>query len=1283
LPLLPDYNFKISYGAGDDRLHDFYIPALSASVRFDRSTGFFSSAALAIAAAGIARLIANGGHLRLLCGAELSDADVEAIGRGEEAASVVDSALRGCLDDPADQSQRARLEALAWMIAHDDLEIRVVLPTGADGLPLSAESAREYFHIKEGVFADAAGNRLAFSGSSNDTENGWKWNYESFDVYATWPRRQGADEIPALVPYVRQVEERFRRLWEGTEPDWIALPVPRAAREGLLKYCPDEPPTRDPFEEPVAAAVPAADEERGLRQRERIVFAFLRAAPYLAAGERLGRETGNVVPWPHQARTVDETVSRFPQGLLFCDEVGLGKTIEAGLALRELLLSGRVERALILTPKSVLRQWQEELWEKFVLNVPRYDGGVVRDVFNHELSWEGSPWGAFPLLLASSQLAKRRERQAEVVAAGPWDLVIVDEVHHARRMEFLSGRYRPNRLLELLMGTDAQAGLRDRTDCLYLLTATPMQVSPLEVWDLLKVLGLGGRWGAYEGNFLAYFEELRTAYEDRDWDFLLDMLADHLLTGGAIDEATERAATERIGHADWQAVRELPFMPRHARRTTVMQLAPEARAVLDQVLRRATPLRALMWRNTRRLLRRYREVGIITENVPVREPRNEWIELQTGPGGERELYERIEEYISEFYQKYEAERKGLGFIMTVYRRRLTSSFYALERSLERRLEFLRGASGLAEIVGDDDLEQDDLDLDVSEELAEEGRELFAAEREYVERFIHDLRALPGDSKFERLSGDLSEIFAKRDKVLVFTQYTDTMDYLRERLRPIYGAQVACYSGRGGERWDGMRWALCPKEEIKAAFREGDELKILLCTESASEGLNLQTCGVLINYDMPWNPMRVEQRIGRIDRIGQTHARVWVRNYFFADTVEADVYRRLSDRIDWFQEVVGELQPILQRVATTIQEVAMLSGPERDRRLEEEVASLRRAIDEHELGGLDIDAFAEPEVAAPAAGTAPVTLAELERALTGSSALGARFRADGRREGVYRLDWDGCERSVTFARDAFDRYPNSVELLSYGSELLGALLEAVEAPAGAGAKGGLAFVSVRGGGGADVFDCRDVFRCADGRPVAIETLAELEKALEYPSLADAVWTDEALAAGRRHTAERQARAAERERAARERRLRGEQLALEERARMILVRTALLKLALQRASTLFGDENQAATLLGFGEEPVQALREEGVPYPGLWKLAGQVPLSAEASDPYYLEVSALPEKSLRTRLDNFRREGLHLLGRYKEVEQKLVEVAEARRQLDDIVAEVTVVSVPAVTRSPRVT
>ncbi len=1230
---LRSYPFRFSYGPNDDRLHEFYIAALERSVRYDRSAGFFSSAALAIAAAGIVRLIANGGRMRLLCGAQLTKEDVEAIRRGDDLKGRVGAAMQGCLNDPNDASLRARLEALAWMVAHDRLLIRVVLPRGKDGHPLAAVEARDYYHPKEGVFADDEGNRLGFSGSSNESIQGWQNNYETFMTHASWERREGGDIVGPGGPYLRVIEQRFEELWDGKNDSWIAMEIPEAARQRLLDFRPAKQPERDALEE-VEEDVPLLPvqqpKDAAAAQRERLVFRFLREAPFLPSADRIGIETSTIKPWPHQLRVVRECTARYPENFLFCDEVGLGKTIEAGLAVRQLVISGKVKRALILVPRSVLKQWQEELYEKFVLNVPRYEDGGVFDVFDRVIQVSGpTPWKACPILLASSQLAKRRDRQAEVIDGGPWDLIIVDEAHHARRKDFLSGQYRPNRLLELLVGAEGRHGLRDQTRCLYLLTATPMQIDPVEVWDLLRVLGMGGRWGAREDNFLSFFQELRKPFDNRDWPFLIGMVNDYRRAGGRWDEHFCKHAEEKLGLVEWERIKALFDTP--GATANVSRLDKGSRAYLDEMVKRHTPLRSFVWRNTRRLLRQYREKGLLDENVPDRDPRNEWIPLN--PADERQLYDRIEEYISEHYRKYEAERKGLGFVMTVYRRRLTSSFYAIRKSLERRRDVLRGKAIANGGFTEDDLEQAELDFDIDESITPEDLKPFLGELKYIDDFLHDLGMLTTDSKLEQLRSDLVSIFKQRETVIVFTQYTDTMEYLRDQLRQVYGEQVACYSGRGGEVWDQVAWVPRTKEFIKEKFRQGEEVKILLCTESASEGLNLQTCGVLINFDLPWNPMRVEQRIGRIDRIGQKYPVVWIRNYFYEDTVEALIYQRLGDRIAWFEDVVGELQPILHRVAVAIEKVAMLPAEERARRLDEEVRAIRQEIDQKSVDALNLDEYTDAEAQAEDIAPPPVTLQQLEGAVIDSMTLGPKFAPHAGIAGAHSLTWNGAVETVTFSPEVFDVHPNTVKLLSYGEALLDDLLSSVGDPERADRPEGVAFITAESPARVSV--------CVQQATTTVDEVRDLgafEEAVVAPS---AEWSPEQVRAAEALASKRVQQVGRQYQEIDAHRARAERLALVEAARSILVRSALIEVAKSRAPELFEERLH----YGFGVEAISALHRHGIPYKGLLKIvAADVP-EARATDAYFIEVQEMSRIQLDRRFDALRREGIDVLRRFQ--------------------------------------
>jgi len=253
------------------------------------------------------------------------------------------------------------------------------------------------------------------------------------------------------------------------------------------------------------------------------------------------------------------------------------------------------------------------------------------------------------------------------------------------------------------------------------------------------------------------------------------------------------------------------------------------------------------------------------------------------------------------------------------------------------------------------------------------------ERNYLQAYITALRQISKDSKFEAFRERLSAVLDDGRRVIVFTQFLDTLDFIRERLAPYFGDQLACYSGRGGEVWDTNRftWRLVEKSEIKARCRHDHPraIRILLGTEAASEGLNLQQFSALVNYDLPWNPMRVEQRIGRIDRIGQEASQVRILNLYVRHTIEEDTYYTLKDRIGAFEEVVGPLQPILAEMPRIFRRVA---------RGELELAEARRLLDEaaHRTPDVAISSFEEcvredleESPSAPTEGP-PVTQAQL-------------------------------------------------------------------------------------------------------------------------------------------------------------------------------------------------------------------------------------------------------------------------------------------------------------------
>ena len=463
------------------------------------------------------------------------------------------------------------------------------------------------------------------------------------------------------------------------------------------------------------------------------------------------------------------------------------------------------------------------------------------------------------------------------------------------------------------------------------------------------------------------------------------------------------------------------------------QLESAERRAAFAIMRAHTPVRRLVSRHTRELLRGYYRKGLLATPIADRRVEDRFVEMTPA---ERDLHDEVRSYISTTYQQAAAaERTAVGFVMTVYGRRLASSFYALGATLRRHWDAI--ASGSVLTGSDEDAPDDsaaDEVLEADEVAALERAALAAEEQDAIERLLDRLAQLPPDSKLGHLRRALGDLRTDGfDQVMVFTQYTDTMDFLRRELGRDEDWRLMCFSGRGGEvpSADGS-WRTIDRDEARRRFRAG-EAEVLLCNDAAAEGLNFQFCGALINYDMPWNPMRVEQRI---DRLGQEHRTIRIFNLHYADTIETDVYQVLRDRIGLFQSVVGRLQPILAQLPRTIT-AAVLTGSGR------ESAGYANALQDIELqtgavetSGFDLDDVLDQDLAIPDRSPSPVTMEDLDRVIRAPHLLppGTEVRPLGPRE--YGLLAPGMQKPLRVTTDPayYEANAESVEFWSPGNLL---------------------------------------------------------------------------------------------------------------------------------------------------------------------------------------------------------------------------------------------------------
>ncbi|MFZ4801913.1 MAG: DEAD/DEAH box helicase [Chlorobium sp.] len=519
----------------------------------------------------------------------------------------------------------------------------------------------------------------------------------------------------------------------------------------------------------------------------------------------------NVIPLPHQIHALSKAVSGDRLRYLLADEVGLGKTIEAGLIMRELKLRGLVRRTLVVAPKGLATQWVAEMQthfnEQFRLVLGDDIGTLQRLVPGSDNG--DSPWSMFDQVIVSLDSVKpmekrrgwsaervgayNRSRYEELITAG-WDLVIVDEAHRLGGSTDQVARHRLGQ------------GLAEAAPYVLLLSATPHQGKSDAFHRLMTVLD-------------------KEAFPD-----------------------LESVSRERV----------MPYVIRTEKRNAV---DADNKPLFKP---RRTQLIAVSW-----------------------EPRHH---LQ------QSLYEAVTEYVREGYnQAIRYKKRHIGFLMILMQRLVVSSTRAIRCTLERRLEILKDGERQTSLrleensIGSDEF----YDMD-AEELLDEllTSKVSALQNEalFVETLLESARkceeATP-DAKAEALIEWIYQLQSDENdselKVLLFTEFVQTQKMLKQFLGD-RGITVVTLNG-----------SMSMDERKRAQDAFCHRARVLVSTDAGGEGLNLQFCHVVINYDMPWNPMRVEQRIGRVDRIGQTKV-VRAINFVLEESVEFRVLEVLEKKL---------------------------------------------------------------------------------------------------------------------------------------------------------------------------------------------------------------------------------------------------------------------------------------------------------------------------------------------------------------------------------------------------
>ena len=837
----------------------FLTERLRGARAYDRIAGYFNSSLLEVAGEV---LEAVSGPIRVVCNADLHPDDI----RTAQAAAVrrawTSSQPEALLDGPGATGARARFRRLYDLLSSGKLAVRV-LPDAAFGL----------VHGKAGIITLADGREIAFLGSANESKSAWRLNYELL-----WE-----DSAPEAVAWVR---EEFEALWSSP----YAVPLAEAVIQDIKRL-----------------AVRRVFHDIGEWARDRSADGVPEPAAALIETPVYRREVGL---WEHQKyfvkRVFEEHQRTGKARYVLADQVGLGKTLQLAMSAQLMALTGQ-KPILIICPKTLIWQWQDEMRDLLDMPAAVWDGRRWVDETGYATPAVGAP-GILKcprrVGIVSGGLITRRSEAAHLLLSLKYDCVILDEAHRARRRNLGENKDHeapdPNNLLRFMYAMGA------RTDSLLLATATPVQLRPVEAWDLLDILSRGSD-GAL-GN------------EHSRWRHAPEALALVMGTADLPREETEM----------WEWTRN-PLPPKNEHPT--FEIMRRSLGLPDSLPVAPGLLFSRFGRADRQRLR-HSFPDLINDHNPfirtivrrTREQLETQIDPETGQPllkpitvellGERDADAiRLPPYLADAYALAEqfcaavgARMQGAGFLKTLLLRRAGSTIYAGRLTAQRML------GEWSEV----DIAEDDEPADEAAqplEPTEFGKSLLEAEREILRQYVRALEVSEDrDPKYAVVLECLRDRNWLARGCIVFSQYRDSIQWLADQLTAeMPDERIAIYSGPTTSGiMQGGQWTPMDREALKGMVRRA-ELRLMLGTDAAAEGLNLQRLATLINLDLPWNPTRLEQRKGRIQRIGQVHDTVQIYNMRYRGSVEDRVHELLSSRLENVYHLFGQLPDVLEDV----------------------------------------------------------------------------------------------------------------------------------------------------------------------------------------------------------------------------------------------------------------------------------------------------------------------------------------------------------------------------------